>query len=113
MAPITRSGRRAGSKGEPVSAVKREITAGEKKINVLRKRRHDAIQGDPAAIAKQHEKGKLSARERIEKLLDPGSLVELDTVALHRNQNFGMADRRIPGDGVVTRYGTIDGLQLA
>ena len=58
-----------------VSVTKREVSAGEKRINVLRKRRHDAIQGDVAAVKKQHEKGKLAARERIEKVLDPGSFV--------------------------------------
>src|ERR1035437_10754686 len=96
-----------------VSVTKREVSAGEKRINVLRKRRHDAIQGDVAAVKKQHEKGKLSARERIEKVLDPGSFVEFDAFVLHRNQNFGMADKRIPGDGVVTGYGYINGRQVA
>jgi acetyl-CoA carboxylase carboxyltransferase component len=96
-----------------VSVTKREVSAGEKRINVLRKRRHDAIQGDVAALKKQHEKGKLSARERIEKMLDPGSFVEFDTFALHRNRNFGMADKPIPGDGVVTGYGYINGRQVA
>ena len=101
--------------GQPkgFAAARREVSLGEKRINVLRKRRHDAIQGDAAALKKQHEKGKLSARERIDKLLDPGSFVEFDAFALHRNQNFGMADKRIPGDGVVTGYGTIDGRQVA
>jgi len=96
-----------------VSVTKREVSAGEKRINVLRKRRHDAIQGDVAALKKQHEKGKLSARERIEKMLDSGSFVEFDTFALHRNRNFGMADKPIPGDGVVTGYGYINGRQVA
>ena len=90
-----------------------EPAAGEKKINLLRKRRHDAIQGDPEALRKQHEKGKLSARERIDKLLDPGTFVEFDSFAMHRNQNFGMADRRVPGDGVVTGYGLVNGRQVA
>src|SRR6266851_65899 len=80
------------------SATRREVSAGEKRINVLRKRRHDAIQGDVAALAKQHDKGKLSARERIEKLLDPGTFVEFDAFALHRKQSLGMADKRLPGD---------------
>jgi acetyl-CoA carboxylase carboxyltransferase component len=104
--PATTNGR---PKAVPLS--KREVSLGEKRINLLRKRRHDAIQGDSEALKKQHQKGKLSARERIEKLLDPGSFVEFDTFALHRNQNFGMADKRIPGDGVVTGY--INGRQVA
>ncbi|MGI8607666.1 MAG: acyl-CoA carboxylase subunit beta [Candidatus Dormibacteria bacterium] len=96
-----------------VALTRREVTLGEKRINLLRKRRHDAIQGDPSALKKQHEKGKLSARERIDKLLDPGTFVEFDTFALHRNHNFGMQDKRVPGDGVVTGYGYINGRQVA
>ncbi|MHB8507477.1 MAG: acyl-CoA carboxylase subunit beta [Candidatus Dormibacteria bacterium] len=109
MARTVRTARLAKS----VSPVKREVSVGEKKINVLRKRRHDALQGDSAALARQHEKGKLSARERIDKLLDRGSFVEFDSFALHRNSNFGMGDKRIPGDGVVAGYGTINGRQVA
>jgi acetyl-CoA carboxylase carboxyltransferase component len=105
----------AGDNGQPkgFAAARREVSVGEKRINVLRKRRHDAIQGDSVALQKQHQKGKLSARERIDRVLDPGSFVEFDTFALHRNQNFGMADKRILGDGVVTGYGTIGGRQVA
>jgi propionyl-CoA carboxylase beta chain len=58
---------------------------------------------------KQHARGKLSARERVLRLLDPGSFVELDAYVRHRSHNFGMRDRRPYGDGVVTGYGTIDG----
>jgi acetyl-CoA carboxylase carboxyltransferase component len=112
--PVAPRKRPAATNGKTtVSVTKREVSAGEKRINVLRKRRHDAIQGDVAAVKKQHEKGKLSARERIEKVLDPGTFVEFDAFALHRNQNFGMADKRIPGDGVVTGYGYINGRQVA
>jgi acetyl-CoA carboxylase carboxyltransferase component len=113
-APAKRSAGPGGN-GAPrgFAAAKREVSVGEKRVNVLRKRRHDALQGDPAALAKQHEKGKLSARERIDKLLDPGTFVEFDTFALHRNESFGMGDKRIPGDGVVTGYGTIGGRQVA
>ena len=92
----TKRGSAPAGNGQPkgFAAAKREVTLGEKRVNVLRKRRHDAIQGDSAAVKKQHEKGKLSARERIDKLLDPGTFVEFDAFALHRNQNFGMADKR-------------------
>ncbi|HCO03875.1 MAG TPA: methylmalonyl-CoA carboxyltransferase, partial [Actinobacteria bacterium] len=62
--------------------------------------------GDPAK--KQHPKGKLTARERIDLLVDPGSFTELDAFAMHRTEAFGMGDRRIPGDGVVTGYGKVD-----
>lgn len=65
-----------------------------------------------AAVDKIHAKGKLTARERITYLLDEGSFVELDALARHRSTNFGLADRRPLGDGVVTGYGTIDGREV-
>ncbi len=68
--------------------------------------------GSARAIEKQHSRGKRTARERIELLLDPDSFVELDELARHRTTNFGMADTRPYGDGVVTGYGTIDGRQV-
>ncbi|MCB9521235.1 MAG: acyl-CoA carboxylase subunit beta [Myxococcales bacterium] len=67
------------------------------------------IGGGEDRIAKQHEAGKLTARERVELLLDPGSFVELDKLKTHRCADFDMADKRIPGDGVVTGYGRVDG----
>jgi len=75
--------RTPGTNGRPkaVPASKREVSLGEKRINVLRKRRHDTIQGDTEALKKQHQKGKLSARERIEKLLDPGTFEEWGALA--------------------------------
>src|ERR1700682_27285 len=83
-----------------------------RKINMLRKRRYDAIHRAGAAERSQHAKGKLTARERIDKLLDPGSFTEIDMFALHRTTNFGMEERRIRGDGVVTGWGTIEGRQV-
>jgi propionyl-CoA carboxylase beta chain len=68
--------------------------------------------GGPERIAKQHEAGKLTARERLELLLDPGSFCELDKFVTHRSSDFGMADKKILGDGVVTGYGTVDGRQV-
>jgi propionyl-CoA carboxylase beta chain len=65
------------------------------------------------SIDKQHEKGKKTARERIELLLDPGSFVEMDDLARHHATTFDMADFRPFGDGVITGYGTIDGRQVA
>lgn len=65
--------------------------------------------GGQKGIDKQHGKGKLTARERIEKLLDPGSFVEIDQFVTHRCTNFGMEKTEAPGEGVVTGYGTIDG----
>ena len=64
--------------------------------------------GSGAAVEKQHARGKLTARERIELLLDPGSFTELDEFARHRSTAFGMEARRPYGDGVVTGFGTID-----
>ena len=83
-----------------------------KKINMLRKRRYDAVHRGGAAERSQHAKGKLTARERIDRLLDPGSFTELDMFALHRTTNFDMDERRIRGDGVITGWGTIEARQV-
>src|SRR5271169_597203 len=73
------------------------------------KRRAAAAGGGDKRIAAQHAKGKLTARERIEVLLDPGSFEEWGMFVEHRAHDFGMADQKIPGDGVVTGWGTING----
>ncbi|MGH3445871.1 MAG: acyl-CoA carboxylase subunit beta, partial [Nocardioidaceae bacterium] len=86
-------------------------TAG--KVSDLERRLHDAVHaGSERAIEKQHKKGKRTARERIEELLDEGSFVELDELARHRSTAFGMDRNRPYGDGVVTGYGTVDGRQV-
>ena len=83
-------------------------TAG--KIADLYRRNDEAVHaGSARAVAKQHAKGKKTARERIDMLLDPGSFVELDELARHRSTNFGQDRNRPYGDGVVTGYGTVDG----
>ncbi len=83
-------------------------TAG--KLADLERRVDEAVHaGSARAVDKQHAAGKMTARERIEALLDPGSFAELDELARHRSTAFGMAARRPPGDGVVTGYGTVDG----
>jgi propionyl-CoA carboxylase beta chain len=74
--------------------------------------RQAELGGGAERVAKQHEAGKLTARERLDLLLDPGTFVELDKFVTHRNFDFGMAERRIPGDGVVTGYGKVDGRQI-
>ncbi len=85
-------------------------TAG--KLQDLRDRYHEAVTAaGEAAIAKQHAKGKKTARERIEALLDPGSFVELDEYVRHRSTAFGMDAKRPYGDSVVTGVGTINGRQ--
>jgi len=68
-----------------------------------------ALGGGQARIDKQHEAGKLTARERIAALLDEGSFVEMDKFVMHRCADFGMQDQKILGDGVVTGYGTVEG----
>jgi len=73
------------------------------------KRAAARLGGGATRIEAQHAKGKLTARERIELLLDAGSFEEWDMFVEHRCVDFGMADSRIPGDGVVTGYGTIHG----
>jgi propionyl-CoA carboxylase beta chain len=76
----------------------------------LDKLRHQAEQGGGAARVKaQHERGKLSARERLDLLLDDGSFVELDRFVTHRTVGFGLENQKYLGDGVVTGYGTIHG----
>lgn len=68
--------------------------------------------GGSERYKKQHEQGKLTARERIDALLDPGSFIELDKFKTHRCADFGMADKKVLGDGVITGYGMIDGRQV-
>src|SRR5213080_527091 len=79
-------------------------------IEELEKRRELArLGGGEKRIAAQHAKGRLTARERLSVLLDPGSFEEYDMFVEHNATDFGMADQKIPGDGVVTGSGTING----
>ncbi|GLZ12118.1 methylmalonyl-CoA carboxyltransferase [Actinomadura sp. NBRC 104425] len=97
---------------EPAVDIDVHTTAG--KIADLERRRYEAVHaGSQRAVEKQHAKGKMTARERIDALLDPGSFVEFDELARHRSTNFGMEKNRPYGDGVVTGYGTIDGRHVA
>ncbi|MEU6152324.1 acyl-CoA carboxylase subunit beta [Actinosynnema sp. NPDC047251] len=83
-------------------------TAG--KLADLYRRNDEAVHaGSARMVEKQHAKGKKTARERIDLLLDPGSFVELDALARHRSTNFGQERNRPYGDGVVAGYGTVDG----
>ena len=82
-------------------------------LHELTRRNEEALQGGgPARIQRQHDLGKLTARERVELLLDPGSFVELDRFKTHRCTDFDMDKQKTPGDGVVTGYGNIDGRQV-
>jgi acetyl-CoA/propionyl-CoA carboxylase carboxyl transferase subunit len=85
----------------------------EDRIEELRERRAAALMpAGPEAANKQHDKGKLTARERLDILMDAGSFVETDPFTVHRSHDFGMDQRKPPGDGIVTGYGTIDGRKV-
>lgn len=85
----------------------------QEKIQELQKRKEKVLAGGGAkAIEKQHKSGKLTARERVEKLLDPGSFTEIDQYVTHRCSNFDMSGKEAPGEGVVTGFGTIDGRKI-
>ncbi|HET7838204.1 MAG TPA: carboxyl transferase domain-containing protein [Rectinemataceae bacterium] len=82
----------------------------DEKIRELNERRAKVLAGGgPKRVAAQHEKGKMTARERIESLLDPGSFIEIDAFVEHRAVDLGMDEVDAPGEGVVIGHGTIDG----
>src|SRR5438552_2224731 len=83
------------------------------KLDQLREREQRAAAGGGAArVEKQHADGKLTARERVEFLLDEGTFQEFDRLVEHRSQDFGMEQQIYPGDGVVTGHGLIDGRKV-
>jgi len=84
----------------------------EEKLAQLTELREAASHSAPEAEAKQHDRGKHTARERVDKLLDPGSFQELDTFVRHRTTEFDMQKNRPWGDAVVTGHGTIDGRRV-
>jgi propionyl-CoA carboxylase beta chain len=88
-----------------------EISSGtEARLRDLERRNEAAMAGGGAArVAKHKQGGRLSARERVDVLLDPGSFVEMDRFVIHHNTNFGMDKNVVPGDGVITGYGRING----
>ncbi len=80
------------------------------KFKKLEDLNHAAVMGGgQERIDKQHKAGKKTARERIGYLLDPGTFVEMDKMVVHQTKDFGMDKKTIPGDGMVTGYGKIDG----
>src|SRR6185503_15836059 len=80
------------------------------KLELLQQKRAESEQGGGAdRIATQHQKGKMTARERLDVLLDPGSFVELDRFVTHRATDFGLADQRVLGDGEGPGWGRIEG----
>ena len=79
----------------------------------LKSRKEEALHaGSPHAVERQHAKGKMTARERIECLLDEGSFSELDMLARHRAHGMGLESKRPYTDGVITGYGTVDGRRV-
>jgi propionyl-CoA carboxylase beta chain len=106
-ARIVEDGRSAGG-ADPAGRPGPHTTAG--KLADLQRRQDEAVHaGSARAVERQHAKGKMTARERVESLLDPGSFTEFDALARHRATGFGVAANRPYGDGVVTGYGTVDG----
>ncbi len=76
---------------------------------LIQARREAALAGGEERIDAQHEKGKLTARERVALLLDPNTFQEVDRYARHRHTDFGLSEKNFPGDSVVTGFGKIDG----
>ena len=92
----------------PFNDTRQGIMTIHDKLDALEKLRKESQQGGGAhRIEAQHDKGKLTARERLDILLDSGSFVELDRFVTHRSTDFGLDKQKILGDGVVTGYGTI------
>jgi len=95
---------------DPVPSLEPDTHTTAGKLDVLRRHHDEAVHaGSGRAVEAQHARGKMTARERIDALLDPDSFVETDALARHRAHSFGMAAKRPYGDGVLTGYGTIDG----
>jgi len=89
------------------------MSNGQDAISRLNTLNEQALEGGgKARVQRQHAAGKLTARERIDQLLDPGSFVELDRFVTHRCSDFGMQDQKVLGDGVVTGHGTVDGRRV-
>jgi acetyl-CoA carboxylase carboxyltransferase component len=84
----------------------------ERIADLREKRARAMVGGGEPAVERQHERGKLTARERLERLLDPGTFVETDTLVRHRSHGFGIEDRRPYADAVVTGWGYVDGRKV-
>jgi acetyl-CoA carboxylase carboxyltransferase component len=96
--------------GQPVTGGSLDVSTNAERIERLERMRAEALQGGgPVRVERQHAWGKLTARERLDLLLDPGSFVELDAFVTHRATEFGLDRQHFLGDGVVTGHGTIDG----
>src|SRR6201988_3060369 len=94
-------------------ASKQQPKQSKSRLDTLRERQKKAEEGGGAArVEKQHESGRLTARERIEFLLDEGTFEEFDKLVVHRSKDFGLEQQLYPGDGVVTGHGLIDGREV-
>ncbi|MCW2947328.1 MAG: carboxyl transferase [Actinoallomurus sp.] len=112
--PLATLGRMATQAPEPLPAGEIDIHTTAGKIADLERRRYEAVHaGSARAVEKQHAKGKMTARERVDALLDEGSFVEFDEMAQHRAHGFGVEKNRPYGDGVVTGHGMVDGRPVA
>ena len=108
--PITQPAPAEGQDGASPGGSAPDIHTTAGKLEDLRRREEAALHaGSARAVEKRHAQGRMTARERVEALLDDGSFVELDRFARHRTRNFGLDEQRPYGDGVVTGHGTIDG----
>jgi acetyl-CoA/propionyl-CoA carboxylase carboxyl transferase subunit len=88
------------------------MTMDDRVEELREKKRKAELGGGEDRIEAQHERGKMTARERVDYFLDDGTFNEVDTLREHRSTNFDMADREMPGDGVVTGYGEVDGRKV-
>src|SRR5207245_128403 len=103
----------ATTEDEPLTGPAVRALSMQERVEDLRRRKEESLLGGGEdAVGKQHGRGKLTARERIELLLDQGSFVETDPFARHRVRDFDLDQRRPYGDGVVTGWGTIDGRKV-
>ncbi len=100
----------ADGKSETGAATSPSGEPGDPRLRELRERLERSRQGGGTArVERQHASGKMTARERVEMLVDPGSFTELDALVTHRCNDFGMEKQKIPGDGVICGHGSIDG----
>lgn len=94
-------------------ASKQQPKANRTKLDILREKKQQAEAGGGAErVNKQHESGKMTARERIEFLLDEGTFEEFDKLVVHRSKDFDLDKQLYPGDGVITGHGLIDGRKV-
>jgi propionyl-CoA carboxylase beta chain len=104
----------AAPAASPAAAPNQQLSTTADKLADLAARHEAAVvTAESAAAAKQHARGKKTARERVDALLDPDSFTELDAFVKHRSTNFGLEKKRIAGDGVVVGHGTVDGRPVA